>query len=192
MDTIVYPFHRTALDTRRVVNGVIVIIVGLFIGLGGIFFVLPAIGAFASGHFSIRELIALGLMGILFCVGGSIVCVGCIVRIYFGSVPYEAVLTSDTFSFGRRGRVKTLRLSEITNISACFTRYYGDWPRWAVTIRDTHQRQIQLPVISALSTRKVLENEFDYQAILRDLQQRLPATAVNENVKNFITVGEFV
>lgn len=201
MDRIVYPFHRTYMDTIYVVTSIIVtIIVGLPACFGGIFYALAMVG-FASGNFSggigWRDLIAAGLMGAVLCVTGLTVCLVDISRIYFGSIPYEAVLTSKTFSSGPQGRTKTLQLSEITSISARFTWLIRNIrvarPHWTVTIIDTHQQQIQLLVVSALLTRKVLENKFDYRTMLRDFQQRLPAiVTIDGNVKNFIATGEFV
>lgn len=105
--------------------------------------------------------------------------------IYASQVPREAILTPETFSYGRRGRLTTIRLAEIARITAR-RDWWDETLDWVITIETVRQQK--------LSLRQTLRylGGFDYRAILRDLLPRLPATAqVDPKVYHFVETGRF-
>jgi hypothetical protein len=124
------------------------------------------------------------------CIFGFLVIlapVGLVYALYIWSSPLEAYLTRDTFAFGRRGRVKELRLDEIASITGEHKRRRHSVV-WIATITDVHGQKIRL--VDSKRHSNWIAN-FDYPAILRDLLPRLhSATEIAPNIRTWAETGE--
>lgn len=102
----------------------------------------------------------------------------------------EAVLTAESFSYGHRGRLTTIRLSEISRITAktCSWSEYSDWD---IIIEGINGQKITFsPGVSGLFPR-TYRRGFNYQNILHDLLSRLPPNVqVDSSVRNFAETGK--
>ncbi len=192
MEKIVYQYRRTTLETMRAVFGIgVLILIPFFLCciVFGIWGSSHTVGPLAGNRYfseDIFGLLAPYLLTAIVClIAGPIL-------VYTGAVPREAALTSETFSYGYRGRTKTLRLAEIVRVSLIskprWRHHY-----WTVAIEDSHQKRIGFPIqVKTWTSAEVGDNVFDYRAMLGDLLQRLPATAVvDESVENFVATGSF-
>jgi hypothetical protein len=191
MDRIVYPYRRTAMNFMYLVTGIMGIVSGLPFYCG-----CPLLCYVTISGLQSSELLSNGIQGLVSWLGMLGLCTASmsilplsIMILYLGNTPFEAVLTSDAFTFGLRGRMRTIRLSEITSVSVYYTWPWRTYP-WFVMVKGINRQQINLP-ISRWATRKFSENIFDWQTMLGDLLQRLPPTAtVSEDVKNFVDTGQ--
>jgi hypothetical protein len=110
--------------------------------------------------------------------------------IVLGAARHEAILTSETFTFGLHGWTRTLRLSEIVRVSVRYYYPFNLYP-WGVNLTNTNGRIIFIP-IARWAMLKVDNNIFDYRKMLSDILQRLPSTAaVEEGVTNIYRLREF-
>ncbi|MEJ5312400.1 MAG: hypothetical protein WHX52_21760 [Anaerolineae bacterium] len=104
--------------------------------------------------------------------------------IYASQIQKEAILTPETFSYGRRGRLTTIRLAEIARITQK-SPWWDEFRDWVITIETVDQQKISFTV------HRLKWEGFDYQAILRDLLARLPSTAqVDPKVRIFAETGK--
>jgi len=189
MEPIIYPYRRTSLETLRIAGGVWLLL------LIPVFLCCIAFSLWAPSHSPVtgvrgsEEIEGLLLPSLLSLFMGLIVGP---LMLSLNLVPREATLTSEAFSYGYRGRVKTLQLAEIVSVAVTsrprWRHYY-----WTVTIEDSRQKRIRLVVqVKTWTTAEVGDSIFDYRVMLRDLLQRLPAAAaVDEPVKNFVATGSF-
>lgn len=98
--------------------------------------------------------------------------------IVVGAARLDAVLTSETFTFGLHGWIKTLRLCEIVRGSI---RYYYPFIfySWGVHLTDSSGRVLFMP-IGRWAAFKFDYNIFDYRKMPGDILARLPTTAAVE------------
>ena len=194
MEQIVYPFRRTVVHYLSMAAGIL--------GISGslpFFCIWIPVGIGIVSGLRSGELLTFSKDALIGWIGmcsvsaiGPFLCLLSILVIILAFITQEAVLTSQAFTFGPRGRTKTLQLSEIVSVSVSYSwlpRMYA----WIVTIKDSHQQQIQIPIaLGWLTMRKVGENVFDYRTMFGDLLPRLPLTAtVDQRVRNFVSTGEF-
>ncbi|HNT76521.1 MAG TPA: hypothetical protein PKH77_16030 [Anaerolineae bacterium] len=214
MDRIVYPFQRTQLQTMQMVYGMLILAFAFplicIMSFGSVLTVMAASrpgDIFPQGDLLLAVVCVTSVCGV-----GPLLCMGGVVYIGIGAIPQEAVLTSETFTFGFRGWTKTLQLAEIVRVSSSFRRrqHYA----WKVTLEDVHHRRVQILIPRTWNPSKAADGifdypaifralgqnlpatvgkgAFDYRAIFRDLLQRLPATAmVDEAVRSFVATGDF-
>ncbi|MBN2003917.1 MAG: hypothetical protein JXA21_11225 [Anaerolineae bacterium] len=189
MERIVYPFRRTPMNTLAILAGVIGFVSGVPFLCLSLFSISSLVAMFQSGEFFNSSDPLMALIGIgSAAIAGPVLCLVGAFAIYRGSVPYDAVLTPETFTFGPRGFTRTLRLSEIVKVSISFHPFSKTYA-WGVNIEDSRCRRIRLPIARRVAT-ATGEYMFDYPAIVRDLLQRLPAgTVVDDNTKNFAMTG---
>ncbi len=176
-----------------VVSGILVLISGLPFLCASVLTGASAVNGFQSGELLNADdgwLILPVMLAV--CAAGPVLCLMGGLLIYLANISYEAALTSEIISFGPVGRVKTLRLFQITHvlIDSSWPKGFPLYP-WKLVIKDSQGQQIQMPV-ARWAWLKFSNNIFDYKAMLGDLLQRLPATTVvDEAVKNFSITGYF-
>jgi hypothetical protein len=192
MDRIVYPFRRTFMHTLYILSGIMALASGLPFYCGCLPLGWMMATALQEGKFFYNEgggvLLWIGICGIC-AISLSIVPLSIFI-IVLGSARHEAVLTSDSFTFGLKGWTRTLQLSEIARVSIRYYYPFHLYP-WGVHITDRNGRIIFMP-IARWATLNFDNNIFDYRKMLSDLLQRLPVTAVvDEGVRTFIATGKF-
>ncbi len=171
MESITYPYRD---NTLGLIAGLMLLCLALlllclFVMLSGL--LLLNLSNAPAAPRSLQTGLALAGMGgfglLLAVVGGA--------AVYASRRKMEAILTSETFTYGPRGRSTTIRLADITRITAK-TWYWSEDLDWVVTIESAAGQKISFAPRSLLF-RRPYWSRFDYQAILRDLLPRLPVTA---------------
>jgi len=180
METISYPYQKNSL-------GLIIGIVLLALILCPLL-TLP-IGFVLNPAGLVTLVSGMGLLTLMGTCGLALLVVLMAVwAIYAGQIQMEAILTPETFSYGRRGRLTTIRLADVARITQK-TRWIEP-PEWVITIESVDRQKISFSPARRLFGRRWVG--FDYQAILRDLLLRLPSTAqVDQKVRIFAETGRF-
>lgn len=181
MESITYPYRE---NTFGLIAGVMLLCLALlllclFVMLSGLLLLNPSNASAAPrGLQNWLVLAGIGGFGLLLAIAGG-------AAVYASRRKMEAVLTPETFTYGPHGRSTTLRLAEITRITAK-TWYWSEDLDWVVTIESSTGQKISFAPRSLLF-RRPYWSRYDYQAILRDLLPRLSATAqVDASVHNYV------
>ncbi len=187
METIVYPYQKNPL---ALIIGLFLLFVAfpmlcVLLALPVILVLNPSsVQSFVGSRQGL--LTALGMCGLAL-----------LVPVFIGGLIYairfrmEAILTGDTFSYGPRGRLTTIRLAEVARISAK-TWFWSEDLDWMITIESVDRRKISFSPGGG-PLRRIYRAGFDYQAILRDVLPRLPASAqVDASVRHFAETGQVV
>lgn len=189
METIVYPYQTSERNILVLVIGILLLaitcpILCTLAMLPVTFILTPSLLVDAQNWPMLLGICGFALF-VLLLVGMGVV------GIYAGLSRAEAILTPDAFSYGLRGRLTTIRLAEISRITAK-TEIFSEELDWVVTIESIHQQKIYFRPAGGLF-RRTYRGNFDYPAILRDLVLRVPATAqVDESVRHFAETGKII
>lgn len=190
MTVIHYSYHRTSKDILRVFAGVIFVTVccQLSCSLCSVVFCFPLLTkldlSLVTGTENFLKLLAFlgGFLAftVVSVLGGYF--------LYAGLLPYEAALSVDTFTYGRRGRVKVMRLDEIVRVGGDTRFLFRGMTGWVVIVTDKGGQRIELEI--GRKANMSFFSNFDYQVILRDLLARLPASVeISPNVRRFVETG---
>lgn len=185
METIVYPYQKNPLV---LIIGILFLFVAfpmacVLATLPVIFVLNPSgVQSLVSSRQGLLTVLGVGGLALLVVLFGG----GLIYAIWFRM---EAILTCDTFSYGPRGRLTTIRLAEVARITAK-TWFWSEDLDWIMTIESVDRREISFSPGGG-PFRRIYRTGFDYQAILRDLLPRLPASVqVDSSVRKFAETGK--
>ncbi|MCX7682406.1 MAG: hypothetical protein N2508_10700 [Anaerolineae bacterium] len=182
METITYPYSKSKLALPVGVLSFFLACLMMYVAAGSVASLFNPSQAQGLEDSASPLLTFLGLCG----MGWLFLFLG-IWNIYISQVPMEAVLTPDAFSYGRRGRLTTIPLAEITRVTGRKEWWYNT-PDFSVTIEGAHKQRI----FFRKTPLDKYTGGFDYRAILRDLLARLPATAqVDPRVHKFVETGRY-